>query len=116
MTMSKELQELNKAIQKFTEYFILKNFSSNYGEDELLLEEIDWNRVGDEVGDVLFVDDLFFNVHDMMDYEKYWYSTDEMIDHYWYALDQVKEQKTYTNIRNRKRMGNHLLSKKHKWI
>ena len=73
----KQIKELEKAITKFTDYFIKRYFG----------KDVDMFWVGDEVGDVLYVNDYFFDLNKMIDYVKYDYSFDELYDHYHYFTE-----------------------------
>ena len=54
-----------------------------FGKDE----DQDWYWVADNIGDVLFVNDRFFNVSDLVDFIKYNYSKSQMFGYYDYRLE-----------------------------
>ena len=89
----KQIKELEKAITKFTDYFIKRYFG----------KDVDMFWVGDLIGGVLFVSDYFFDLNKMIDYVKYNYSFDEMSEYYYYSTD-CKPGKVIVNIKNWKQL------------
>jgi len=76
--MPKELKQLEKEINKFTDYFVKRYF------DEI---PTDMYWIGGEVGDVLDVNDYFFDLVDMRQFVKYNYTKKQMFEYYDYKLE-----------------------------
>lgn len=74
--MKEDLNNLEGAINTFAAGFAVKYFGK--------YPESWW--VADEVGGILFVNDYFFNLKDMIDFVKYRYTRKKMFEYYDYAL------------------------------
>jgi hypothetical protein len=84
------LQDWNIATQNLSQEFIEKYFgkdSENY-----------W--IADEVGGVLYVNDHFFNLGDIVDFLRFHYSKNKMFEYYEYAMKCIDEKKPPINIKN----------------
>ena len=58
--------------------------------------------VGNQIGGVLEVCDMYFSVEDMFDYVKYKYTFKQMCNHYEYALERHTKGEAVTNIKSYK--------------
>lgn len=56
--------------------------------------------VAEEIGGVLFVNDYFFNLHDIVDFIRYRYSNNKMFEYYDYQLKCTEDKKLPVNIKN----------------
>lgn len=59
------------------------------------------------MGHVIYINDCFFSLGDMMEYEKYGYTTDEIFDHYYKMLDIASghnKEDSKMNIRTYKKL------------
>jgi hypothetical protein len=56
--------------------------------------------IADDIGGVLFVNDYFFNLSDIVDFLKYNYSVKKMFEYYDYSLKCSQENKVPINIKN----------------
>ncbi len=78
---SEFLKALEREIENFKFNFLTKYFK----------EATDVYWVADEVGGVLFVNDYFFSLQDMMDFIKYGYPVKKMFEYYDYRLLNVEQ-------------------------
>lgn len=62
--------------------------------------EADTYWVADEIGGVLYVNDHFFDLNDIVDFIRYRYSKKKMFEYYDYALKMHEDKKTLINIKN----------------
>jgi hypothetical protein len=85
------LKEWERATENLKEYFISKYFTET---------EAWW--VSDEIGGVLYVNDHFFNLEDIVDYIRYNYSKDKMFENYEYKMKCIEEKVIPINIKNYK--------------
>ena len=59
--------------------------------------------VGDCIGEVLYVNDRFFGLTDIVDFIQYRYTVDQMFDYYDYRLDLQEKGESPINIKNWKK-------------
>ena len=88
-----ELYYIETAINRFKDYFVKKHFSEDG-------ERYENNWVGWDVGGLLDVSDMFFSLDAMLEYERHWYTTEQIIDHYYYSCDELAEWRSAINIKN----------------
>ena len=96
--MMKKIKELNnwlEATEQLTQYFILKYFGKG---------DHDSYWVADEIGGVLFINDYFFSMNDIVDFLICGYTEKQMFNYYDYRLNAYHEKELVTNIRNWKKL------------
>ncbi len=92
-----KLQEWERVTNELATEFINKYFDKD--------AEYWW--VADQIGDVMFINDYFFNLSDMVYFLRYKYSKKYMFNYYEYRLDMdKKKQGTAINIKNWKKLKN----------
>jgi hypothetical protein len=82
--------EWEDATNTLVEYFVTKNFGEN----------TEWDWVARNVGEVVFVNDYYFNFNEIVDFLKYNYTTKEILGYYDYSVDCRLHKKSPINIRN----------------
>jgi hypothetical protein len=87
------LKEWERATENLKEYFVTRYFKEG---------EYWW--VADEIGGVLYVNDHFFNLSDIVDYIKHNYSQDKMFECYEYQMKCIEEKAVPINIKNYKKL------------
>jgi hypothetical protein len=93
MKKSEFLKEWERATENLAQYFIARYFGDG----------ADTYWVADEVGDVLYINDHFFNLSDIVDFIRYDYSKDKMFKYYDYRLENPKLRvniKNYLKLKN----------------
>ena len=60
--------------------------------------------VGDCIGEVLYVNDRFFDIKSIVDFIKYRYTADQMFDYYDYELKCHDDNESPINIKNWKKL------------
>ena len=86
------LEKWNVQTNKLKDYFVDKYFG--------IIENPDCYWVADEIGGVLYINDYFFNLSDIVDYIKYRYSKDKMFKNYEYRLKCLQNNEIPINIKN----------------
>lgn len=76
--------------QQLADEFVLKYFD----------KDADYRWIANEVGGVLFVNDCFFNLKDMVDFIRYKYSKKKMFKYYEYMLDTYETREVRINIKH----------------
>jgi hypothetical protein len=95
MKKIKEIENYEKAVVELSEFFVNKYFGINN----------EHYFVGDCVGDVMFINDYFFSLDDMVNFLRYKYSEKDVFDYYDYRLDiDTKGKETAINIKNWKKL------------
>jgi hypothetical protein len=62
--------------------------------------------ISDDIGGVLFVNDYFFNLSDIVGFLKYNYSVKKMFEYYDYSLKCAEKEEAPINIKNYKKLKN----------
>jgi hypothetical protein len=83
------IEEWEEATENLKEYFVDKYF-----------KDAEYWWVADEVGGVLYVNDYFFDLADVVDYIRYNYPRKKMFEYYEYQLKCDGEGVTPINIKN----------------
>jgi hypothetical protein len=84
------LKSWEKITQELTDLFIKKYFG----------KDAEWYWVADEIGGVLYVNDRFFNLSDIVDFLKCGYTPKQMFRYYDYRLENQEKGKPVINIKN----------------
>ena len=78
MSVIKQYEEACEAVRiEFIEKYHL------YDEDELTVDDIESFWIGDEIGGVCFVDDMYMNINHMVDALKYKPTKEQFNEWYW---------------------------------
>jgi 3-hydroxy-3-methylglutaryl CoA synthase len=77
MNKNEFLKEWERATENLAQYFIARYFGDG----------ADTYWVADEIGGVLYINDYFFSLSDMVDFIRYGYSKDKMFEYYDYRLE-----------------------------
>ena len=94
--MNKDLQNWYKATDK-----LAKSFTNHYFWKDV---EVWW--VADQIGGVLFINDRFYSIQDIVDYIQYKYSEKDMFDHYDEMLRRAEKGWSIdANIKNWRQLG-----------
>lgn len=83
------LSEWEIATNKLSQHFVTQYFDKD--------AEVWW--VADDIGDVLVVNDYFFNLKQVVEFIKYRYSREMLFEYYEYSLNLAEKGKTPINIR-----------------
>jgi hypothetical protein len=67
-------------------------------------KDAEYYWIADCIGEVLYVNDRFFDLKDIVDFIQYRYTADQMFDYYDYRLDLQEKGKSPINIKNWKRL------------
>lgn len=94
--MIQQLIAWNKITNELAEYFIIKYFGK--------LEDCEYWWIADDIGDVIFINDYFFNLSDIVDFLKYKYSKKDMFTYYDYRLAMDTKDKNPICIRDWKKL------------
>ena len=84
------IKNYEKAVQELAKYFAKRYFEKDY--------EMYW--VADCIGDVLYINDRFFDMDEIVNFIKYDYSADNIFKYYDYRLDCHEKGKTHINIKH----------------
>ncbi len=96
--MKKQIKELDKWLdvtQEVTTHFIKKYFGKG---------DHDSYWIADQVGGVLFINDYFFSMNDIIDFLISGYTEKQMFDYYHYRQEKYEEEDVIINIRNWKKL------------
>lgn len=88
--MKNKLKRWENETKELCDLFVLHYFD----------EDADVYWVADEIGGVLFVNDYFFNLSDIVDFIRHRYSKKKMFEYYDYALKCAVVDKRPTNIKS----------------
>jgi len=78
--------------EELTNYFIGKYFGKP--------QDVEHWWVADEIGGVLYINDYFFNLSDIVDYIKYRYTKNKMFANYDYQMKLRLKNEIPINIKN----------------
>ena len=95
MTIQEIVDEYEFMCDGISDVFIEKYFGT---------KEVESWWVADEPGGVLFVNNYFFNMSDIVDYLRYDYSTKKMFEYYEYSMDIQSEGGVPINIKHYKKL------------
>lgn len=76
--MSEFIKEWERATDNLAQYFSAKYFGDG--------ADIHW--IANEIGGVLYINDYFFNLSDIVDFIRYEYSKEKMFEYYDYRLNE----------------------------
>lgn len=93
------LKSWEYATKNLAEYFSARYFGNG--------AEMYW--VADDIAGVLFINDYFFNLSDMVDFIRYDYSKEKMFEYYEYSLECSDKKENPVCIRDYKKLKNHNL-------
>ena len=93
--MKENLQRWTNETKELGDLFVLHYF----GKDA----ENWW--VADEIGGVLYVNDCFFNLSDIVDFIRYHYSKSKMFEYYDYRLKCTEKKKLPINIKTYRQLA-----------
>jgi hypothetical protein len=91
-----ELENWKTATNALAIYFIEKYFGNS--------DDCDWYWIADEIGNVLYVNDNFFEVNEMVDFLQYKYSAKKMFEYQDYHMKCIEDREVRVNIKNYKKL------------
>jgi hypothetical protein len=92
LTATLILNNWEKKTNDLCNFFIEKYFG----------KDADTYWIAEEVGSVLYVNDHFFNLNNIIDFLKYKYSKNKMFEWYDYQMDCAYKEESPINIKNYK--------------
>jgi len=96
MNKSEFIKEWERSTENLAQYFIARYF----GSANEVGNTSDNYWVADAIGGVLYINDYFFNLSDIVDFIKYDYSKDKMFEYYEYTTDCMVGGDIKVNIKN----------------
>ena len=86
----KAVANYEKACNGLVEAFIRKHFTDK----DISYEEIDWDWVGNSIGDVAHVNGYFFDIGLILEYMRQKCTSDQVFEYYDYAMLEYQASKS----------------------
>ena len=88
--MKDKLQRWTNETKELGDFFVTHYFG----------RDADSHWIADEIGGVLYVNDYFFNLRDIVEFMRYRYSKNKMFEYYEYQLKCIDDKTFPVNIKS----------------
>ncbi len=90
------IQQWEKATKNLLDEFLKIYFV----DEDIPIEDIDVYWVGDEIGGVCFINDMYFGLDDLVNCLRHKPSRDQMWDWYYKSLEAYEKGESFPNLKN----------------
>ena len=90
------LEEYENSVNVLTKQFIEKY----YCDEDIDIDDVDMYWIGDAVGEIVFINDNYWNFNNIVEALKMDYPKDKLFDWYEYSYDQAMEGKPGLTMKN----------------